>query len=66
MSGAISPLSNTPLWRGAQLKKSIGTTLRFTLTFIYDMFVEHICKHPMILGSSGITADYIHINWLPS
>jgi len=28
MCGAIPPLPNTPLWRGAQLKKeSMGTTL---------------------------------------
>jgi len=30
MSEAIPPLPNTPSWRGAQLKKSTGTTLPFT------------------------------------
>jgi len=30
MRGAIPPLPNTPSWRGAQLKKSTGTTLPFT------------------------------------
>jgi hypothetical protein len=27
MRGAILPLPNTPSWRGAQFKKSTGTTL---------------------------------------
>jgi hypothetical protein len=31
MSGAIPPLSNTPSWRGAQLKGRRGTTLYFTI-----------------------------------
>jgi hypothetical protein len=32
MRGAIPPLSNTPSWHGAQLKKkSKGTTLSFTV-----------------------------------
>jgi hypothetical protein len=34
MSGAISPLPNTTLWCGAQLKKSTGTTLPSTFTFV--------------------------------
>jgi hypothetical protein len=31
MSGAIPPLRNTPSWRGAQFKKSTGTTLPLAL-----------------------------------
>jgi len=29
MSGALTPLPNTPSWHGAQLKKSTGTPLPF-------------------------------------
>jgi len=31
MCGPIPPFRNSPLWRGAQLKKSTGTTLLFYL-----------------------------------
>jgi hypothetical protein len=33
MRGGITPLPSTPSWRGAQLKKSTGTTL-FNCNFI--------------------------------
>jgi hypothetical protein len=32
MSGAVPPLPNTRSWRGAQLKKSTGTTLLLEIT----------------------------------
>jgi len=37
MSGTISPLPNTPLWRGAQSKKSTGTTLPLSFTSTVKM-----------------------------
>jgi len=38
MRGAIPPLPNTPSWRGAQLKKSTGTTLPYL--YLYQLNVR--------------------------
>jgi len=58
MRGAIPPLPNTPSWRGAQLKKSTGTTLLLTehyekLKYTHQSF-RHIVEHSPTLGKSLI------------
>jgi hypothetical protein len=43
MCGAIPPLPNTSSWRGAQFKKSKGTTLHLPLITIIKTKREKIC-----------------------
>jgi hypothetical protein len=45
MCGAIPPLPNTPSWRGAQFKKSIGTTLPLPFYVTTFMFSVSYVKH---------------------
>jgi hypothetical protein len=41
MRATIYPLPNTPSWRGAQLKKSTGTTLPFYLYNVTIIFSSY-------------------------
>jgi hypothetical protein len=41
MSGALPPFPNTPSWRGAQLKKSTGTTLPVPLPWFRERKDEY-------------------------
>jgi hypothetical protein len=54
MSAAIPPLSNTPSWRGAQLKRSTGTTLPLPQGFYLHRRAEHRKMPVYIHNLSGI------------
>jgi hypothetical protein len=44
MSGAIPALPNMPSWRGAQLKRSTGTTLLY-ITLLYFTLLSQLINY---------------------
>jgi hypothetical protein len=75
MSGSIPPLPNTPSWRGAQLRKSTGTTLPFTFMehelttgpqTESDASSPHLPTHLCVSHSSIISQTYFLYNGSPS